>query len=82
MLYSRLTELEAFLRENVDNDDADMVAEAKAEIERLWAIETDLRSALAFVKAERDHWHGLVPRADRAQFPFDIKAASELPSKD
>jgi hypothetical protein len=31
----------------------------------------DLRKALTIVKAERDHWHGLVPRADRVQFPFD-----------
>ena len=30
----------------------------------------DLREALAFVKAERDHWRDLVPRADRVQFPF------------
>ena len=30
----------------------------------------DLRKALTIVKAERDHWHGLVPRADRVQFPF------------
>lgn len=34
------------------------LAKAKAEIERLRAAQADLRNALAFVKAERDHWHG------------------------
>jgi hypothetical protein len=35
MLDSKLTELEAFLREHVDDDDANTVKEAMAEIERL-----------------------------------------------
>lgn len=45
---------------------ADRLAAKNAEI-------ADLRDALAYVKAERNHWHSLVPRADRVQFPFDIK---------
>jgi hypothetical protein len=32
----------------------------------------DLRNALAIVKAERDHWHALIPRHERVQFPFVI----------
>ena len=32
----------------------------------------DLVKALAFVKAERDHWHSLVPVADRVKFPFNL----------
>lgn len=44
------------------------------------AVIADLRKALAFVKAERDHWHSLVPGPVRVQCPFDIKGASELPS--
>lgn len=43
---------------------------AEAEIERLRAEIADLREALAFVKAERDHWHGLVPVGSRVRFPF------------
>ncbi len=43
---------------------------------------TDLRKALAIVKAELDHWHGLVSRADRVQFPFDLKEANVLPSEE
>lgn len=38
------------------------------------AIIADLRNALAIVKAERDHWHALVPRADRVQFPFSVQS--------
>jgi hypothetical protein len=28
---------------------------------------------VAELEAERDHWKGLVPRADRAQFPYALK---------
>jgi hypothetical protein len=30
------------------------------------------------LRAERDHWRGLVPRADAMQFPFEERAHAEL----
>jgi hypothetical protein len=40
-----------------------LMVEAADEIERLRAEQANLRAAL-------DHWFEMVPRADRAQFPF------------
>jgi len=56
----------------MDYRGADMqAAEAKDRLAAKDAEIADLRSALAIVRAERDHWRGLVPRADRVQFPFE-----------
>jgi hypothetical protein len=41
-----------------------------AALEGSVAVPVDLARAVA----ERDHWRDLVPRADRAQFPFDADA--------
>lgn len=42
----------------------------KRQCEKADARIDNLRKALTIVKAERDHWHVLVSRADRVQFPF------------
>lgn len=34
-----------------------------------------LREALAIAKAERDHWHALVPLDERIRFPFKMPLA-------
>jgi hypothetical protein len=65
-----MTDIVERLRNAVETDDPaldEYALEAADEIYRLRAERTNLRAAL-------DHWFALVPRADRAQFPFTGRA--------
>jgi hypothetical protein len=75
------------IRENLEKAKAAIpsAAQARSTSEEMVPKEfndANIRVARRFM-AERDHWYGLVPRADRIQFPFiDPAEPTSVPSTD